>query len=308
MKKFAIALAAATALTFVQAHAEDKPAAPGKDYVILKVNGQDIRKSEVDAIFKSMFGGALGGNMPVPTFESFDANVQHNILRGIVTETLLAQQAEKEGLENRPEVKDRLKYARQQVLVQALIHDKTADAITDDKLKAEYEKQAKGMGGQDEVHARHILVKTEAEANAIYDQLKKGADFDKLAREKSEDKASGAKGGDLGYFTADRMVPDFSKAAFALKKGEISKPVKTDFGWHIIKVEDRRKSTPPTFDQVKPQLKEQVGNKIMMDYVQDLMKKADVKYLGPDGKPLPADVISVPPAAAAGTAKPAEKK
>ncbi len=303
MKKLTLAaIAAVSLIAFATVRAEDKPAASTKDYVILKINGEEVKKSEAEAFFKAMFGSAFGA-ADVPSFDHFDDGMKRNILRGLATERLLGDEAQKEGFDTRPDVQEKLKLAKQQIMVQALVQEKTKTGLTDDQLKAEYAKRAKDMGDKEEIHARHILVKTEAEANAVYQQLSKakGANFDKLAKEKSDDKGSGAKGGDLGWFTADRMVPEFSKAAFALKKGEISKPVKSDFGWHVIQVLDRRKAAAPPFEQVKEQLKQDMGNKIMQAYVIDLVKKADVKFVTPDGKeePLAMDQKQPAPAKAA---------
>jgi len=283
MKSLSIALASALLLA-LPAYAEDKPTE--KDYVIVKVNGDDIKKSEVDDVWKSIFPG----NNP-PPFETFDEKVRNNVLRGVASERVLAKEAEKAGIQNSEEVKERIAAAERQVVIREFLKQKTDSAITDDKLKAAYQDQLKTMGdGKDEVHARHILVKTETEAKDIEKKLKKGADFETLAKEKSQDKASGAAGGDLGYFTADKMVPEFAKAAFALKKGEVSAPVKTDFGWHIIKVEDRRKSTPPTFDQEKDALRQDLGNKAVSEYVDNLMKGVKITVLDADGheKELPS--------------------
>ena len=127
---------------------------------------------------------------------------------------------------------------------------------------------------EEEVHARHILVPTEAEAKDIEDELKKGADFATLAKEKSKDPGA-ADGGDLGYFTKDQMVPEFSAAAFKLDKGQISDPVHTQFGWHIIKVEDKRTKPTPTFDQVRGQIENYVAHKAQAEMVENLRKIRD---------------------------------
>ena len=134
------------------------------------------------------------------------------------------------------------------------------------------------MGGQEEVRARHILVENEDEAKALLDQLKGGADFATLAKEKSKDPGA-AEGGDLGYFTKDQMVPEFAEAAFKLDKGQISDPVKTQFGWHVIQVLDKRTKPTPSYDQVKSQLENYVARRAQADLVDNLRKSATIERL-----------------------------
>ncbi len=135
------------------------------------------------------------------------------------------------------------------------------------------------MAAEQEVHARHILVATEEEAKEIEAELKKGADFATLAKEKSKDPSGAANGGDLGYFTKDQMVPEFAEAAFKLDKGQISDPVHTQFGWHIIKVEDKRTKPTPTFEEVKPQLDNYVARRAQEELVDNLRKSAKIERL-----------------------------
>ena len=141
-----------------------------------------------------------------------------------------------------------------------------------------YDDAVKSMGGQEEVHARHILVETEDEAKAILEQLKGGADFATLAKEKSKDPGA-AEGGDLGYFTKDQMVPEFAEVAFKMYPGQLSNPVKTQFGWHIIKVEDKRTKQPPEFEKVKEQIEAYLARKAQSDFVAKLRQTAKVERL-----------------------------
>ena len=138
-------------------------------------------------------------------------------------------------------------------------------AVTDDAMNKVYDEAAKQMGNEQEVRARHILVPSEDEAKAILAEVKKGADFAELAKEKSKDPGAAAEGGDLGYFGKDQMVPEFAEAAFKLDKGQVSDPVKTQFGWHIIKVEDKRTKPVPEFDKVKDQIETYVARKAQAD-------------------------------------------
>ena len=166
------------------------------------------------------------------------------------TSILLSQAAEQQKLGDRDDVKHRIDFERNKVLMEALLQDAGQAAMTDEAMHKVYDEAVKQMGNEQEVHARHILVATEDEAKAIEAELKKGADFATLAKQKSKDPGA-AEGGDLGYFTKDQMVPEFAEVAFKLDKGQMSDPVKTQFGWHIIKVEDKRTKPTPTFDEVK---------------------------------------------------------
>src|ERR1017187_8290722 len=151
-------------------------------------------------------------------------------------------------------------------------------ATTDEAMKKVYEDASKQITGEQEVHARHILVETEDEAKAVEEELKKGADFAELAKKKSKDPGA-SDGGDLGFFTKDQMVPEFSTVAFALEPGKISDPVKSQFGWHVIKVEEKRSRKAPDFEQVKAQIETYVTRKAQADYVAKLRETAKVERM-----------------------------
>jgi peptidyl-prolyl cis-trans isomerase C len=313
-------LIAATALATFPALADDDKAdaAPvvekaehAKDYTIIKIGSDgDIKNSEVVDVWKGLFPGGSA-----PDFNSFDENIRQNVLRGVISERLIYAEAVKSGVDKDAEVKKRIAAVEKQVVMQAFMEQKAKNLVTDDQLKAAYAEKVAAAKGQEEVKARHILVATKEEADKIYEQLKKskGADFEKVAKEKSTDKGSGVNGGELGWFTKDKMVPAFADAAFKLKKGEISEPVKSDFGWHVIQVEDRRPLQVASFDDMKESLKNEVANKAVQSYVEGLLKKADIKYYGADGKEKPFSVsLSTPPSddapAAAGGKKPDDKE
>ncbi len=255
---------------------------PSKDYVILKVGTEEVRFSEVLEVWATLFPG----DAP-PDFNTFDASVRQNVLRGMVSERLLYLEAVKQGVEKSPEVQKRFEGLKKQLVIQSLIEQQTKTLTTDAGLKKLYAQRVEAMKDQEEVRARHILVDSEAEAKKLHEQILKGADFSVLAKEKSVDKGSAMRGGDLDFFAKDRMVPEFANAAFALKKGEISSPVKSEFGWHIIKLEDRRKASVPPFEQLREQIVAEAQKQGVQDYVDTLMKAADVKYLDPNGKELP---------------------
>ncbi len=202
---------------------------------------------------------------------------------------LIAKAAREAGIQDRDEVKVRVKRAEADIISEVYMTDIVKDAVDEDTLRKRYEETIKGdADAGEEVKARHILVASEDDAKAIIEELKQGADFAKLATEKSTG-PSGSSGGDLGYFTADAMVPAFSEAAFAMKAGEFTEvPVQTQFGWHIIKVEDRRALQPPSFEQVQPQLAQDLTREILTKAVEELRSGVDIERFGPDGSKLPA--------------------
>lgn len=275
-------------------------AAETKDYTVIKMGNDEIKNSEVIDTWKGLFPGGSA-----PDFNSFDENIRQNVLRGLASERLIYNEAIKAGYDKDPEVKKRIANVEKQVIMQGFMENKAKNLVTDDQLRAAYAEKAAAMKGQEEVKARHILVGSEEEAKKIYDQIKKGGDFEKIAKEKSTDKGSGANGGELGWFTKERMVPEFADASFKLKKGEISAPIKSEFGWHIIQVEDRRPLQIASFDDMKETLKGELANKAVQSYVEGLLKKADIKYYSAEGKEKPFSTSLSP--AAKGTEKPADK-
>ncbi len=245
------------------------------DPMIARVNGVDIRQSDL-ALAEDEVGSSMPQMTPDQKREYFITYLSDVII--------LAQAAEKQNVADRDDVKHHIAFERNKVLMEALLQDTGKAALTDNAMHKVYDEAVKQMPPEEEVHARHILVPTEEEAKEIEAELKKGADFATLAKEKSKDPGA-ADGGDLGYFTKDQMVPEFSDAAFKLDKGQISDPVHTQFGWHIIKVEDKRIKPTPTFDQVKPQLENFVAHKAQAELVENLRKTATIERLD---KPAPA--------------------
>ena len=176
-------------------------------------------------------------------------------LSAVIEIRLFAAEAEKAGLADGDEFARRMALLRQRALHSAYIDKEIAAKVTDEAVRARYDKQVAETPPANEVRARHIIVETEEEARAIIAELDAGGDFEAIAKEKSKDGAA-AQGGDLGYFSAGRMVPEFEQAAFALDVGAYTKePVKTQFGWHVIKVEDKRVQQPPAFEQVADQFR-----------------------------------------------------
>jgi len=214
--------------------------------VVARVNGIDITEQDLDF---------AAGDFAAELSRVPEGQQQKILIDVLVDLHLFAAEAEKAGLDKTPFFERRYAFLKARALRNAYFKDKIESAVTDEELKKIYDEEVGKIEPEDEVRARHILVKTEDEAKTVVKELKDGKDFVELAKEKSLDPGTAPDGGDLGYFVAAGMVPEFSKAAFALKAGETSEPVESEFGWHVIKVEDRRKQELPKFDEVKDQIK-----------------------------------------------------
>ena len=239
-----------------------------KEAVEATVNGIAISKSRVDLIAKQ---SADAGQPDSP-------DVRKSIIDQLIVQTLVVDEAIKKGLDKSQEVREQIDLMRQSALADAYVQDfiKT-NSVSDEMLKTEYER-FKGTIG-DEYRARHILVKTDAEARAIIAELQKDpASFAKLAQEKSSDTASKAKGGDLGWFDPRRMAPEFGAAVKALEKGKITEePVVTSFGYHVILLEDSRPIEPPALEGIKTGLTQQIQQQNLMKHLDDLKAKAKIE-------------------------------
>jgi len=268
-----------------------------KDPVVATVNGQPIHLSELEVAQQAL--PPQYRNMPL-------ASVFPALLDRIADSKLVVADARKNKIETDPTFKRRMAFVEDQVIQDYWLQREIAKRITPDKLRQRYEEKLKSMPPEEEVHARHILVATEAEAKDLLAELKKGTSIEKLAKDKSTDKASGAEGGDLGWFKRTDMVKEFSDAAFALKKGELSEaPVKTQFGYHIIKVEDRRQAPPPTFEEMADQIREDLARETVTAFIDRLRAGAKIEKFNIDGsKPDPAAAKPATPATPAPAAPP----
>lgn len=260
-------------------------AAPSADNPkIAEVAGQTILKNDVTQLY-DIIKQRAGTNAP-PLDQVF-----WMLTDQIIASRLIIKEAQAQKLENSPEVINALKMAQEQIVQEAYVKKLFEGLDNEAALRAAYDKAAEAYKGQEEVHARHILVDSEEAAKAIIDKLNHGGDFAALAKEQSKDPGSKENGGDLGFFAKDAMVPEFAQAAFALQKGQTTAtPVKTAFGWHVIRVEDRRPATPPTFEQMKPQLLSQVQQEKLVATINGLRAAANVQRFAAPGVPaLPAD-------------------
>ena len=248
-------------------------------YTILKVDKDEISSAQVEQIWNGLFPDGTA-----PDFDQFDEKVRQNVLRGVVSEHLIYREAMSSGIQNSKKVKQRIEDLQKKIITQAFLEEKALLKIDDKKLKKIYDKEFGSQEGEREVRARHILVATEEEAEKIIEELENGAEFEALAKVKSLDKGTAKNGGDLGFFGKGRMVDEFSEVAFSIDEDEVSDPVKTEFGWHILRVEDERESEPPSFDEVKDFLREQAKGEAIKDYVNDLVDSANVTYFDKSGK------------------------
>ena len=269
-----IAFATIAALLFVlpaasgcSKNSSSEAPASASDPVIARVNGVDIKQSDL-ALAEEDVGADMQAASP-------EAKREH-LISYLADIIMVTQAADKKNLADNPDFKRRLAFLRSKLLMGYELQQEAKTALTDEALKQTYDEAVKSMSGQEEVRARHILVEGEDEAKAIIEQLKGGADFAKLAKEKSKDPGA-AEGGDLGYFTKDQMVPEFADVAFKMYPGQLSNPVKTQFGWHVIKVEDKRTKQPPEFEKVKDQIEAYLARKAQSDFIAKLRQSAKVE-------------------------------
>ena len=255
------------------------PAIPPGNPVVARVDGTEIRMSDVEAAQQ---------NLPPQAQKLPLEQIYPMLLDRLVDGMLITEAGRKEHLDRDPEVQDRLKHYEDRLIQEAYINRAVKPAETEDGLRTRYQTFIKEKPAHEEVHASHILLGTEAEAKSVIAELDKGADFAALAKKYSKDPGAES-GGDLGYFGHDDMVKEFADAAFALPKGQYSKtPVKTEFGWHVIKVEDRRTGQPPSFEEAREQLSRDLAHEIIDAKLHDLRGTAKIEEFGLDGKPLPA--------------------
>ncbi len=280
MHRLLLSLVLAT-LAVASVHAQTPPASPAPpagsaDPVIARIDGQPILRSELQATMRGLPAQAQG--MPIETLYPM-------LLERVIDLRLIGNAARGSKLDDDPAVKKKIAEAADRVLQEALLTKAIETKVTEAALREKYKTYAASVPGQEEVNARHILLKTEAEAKAVIVEIQKGGDFADVAKKRSIDPGA-ANGGDLGYFTREQMVPEFSEAAFNLKKGEVTQvPVKSSFGWHVIRVEDKRTSGPPSFDEVKAELQEEMSRDVIQDILKDLRGKAKVERFNLDGTP-----------------------
>lgn len=257
--------------------ADPAPAAaamPGPK-VLATVNGKKITEADLK-IATDDLGSSVPQQLQGKARESY-------LLDYLIDSQLVVQKALSEKLDQTPEFTEKLAYMHDKALMDVLLGDTAKAATTNEMLHKIYDDAAKAQKPEIEIHARHILVPTEAEAQAVLKRLKAGEDFVKVAKEVSKDPS--AEGGDLGWFTKDRMVPEFADAAFKLEPGQLSEPVKSQFGWHIIKLEGKREKQFPPFDEVKDQILRYAVQKAQSEMIVKLREGAKIERAEPATPP-----------------------
>lgn len=232
------------------------------------VNGKPIPMARVDAMAQQF---ARSGRQITP-------EMMEELKKAVVDRELLVQEAQKQGLDATPDFKAQMEFTRDSLLIRDLVTNfQKNNPVTDAEIQAEYDKFVTNNAGK-EYHARHILVEKEDEAKAIIAQLKKGAKFETIAKKQSKDPGSGANGGDLDWAAPGNYVKEFSEAMVKLGKGKITEtPVKTQFGYHIIRLDDVREAQLPKLEEIKPQVAQQLGQQKMMKFQEDLRAKAKIE-------------------------------
>jgi peptidyl-prolyl cis-trans isomerase C len=232
------------------------------------VNGKPVPKSRVDTLASQI---AKSGRPITPEMEG-------QLKDEVIAREIFMQEAQKRGLDASDDFRAQMELARQTLLIRELFADwQKKNPVTDEEVKAEYDKFVAANGGK-EYRARHILVESEAQAKKIIADLKKGAKFEDLAKKQSKDPGSGANGGDLDWANAASYVPEFSQALVALKKGQTTQePVKSQFGWHVIRLDDVRDAQLPKLEDVKPQIQQQLQQQKLAQFQEDLRNKAKVE-------------------------------
>ena len=256
-------------------------AVPASAKVLARVNGAEITDEDVKIALDDI-GQSLPQQIEGPARQAY-------ILDYLIDAKLVAQKAEAEKMGEGPEFSKKVAYYRDKVLMEDLLGKVAKDAASDAAIQKTYDDVAKQQKPEEEVRARHILVESEPDAQAVLKRVNGGEDFAKVANEMSKD--PGSKGGELGWFTKERMVPEFAEAAFKMQPGQISDPVKSQFGWHIIQVEERRQKQFPGLDQVRDQVTRYVVQKSQSELILKLREEAKVERTEPEK---PADAAATP--------------
>ena len=242
--------------------------------VLARVDGVDITEADLQTA-RAEIGSEIA-SIPVEAR-------QRVLVEFLIENQLLAAAAKRDKLDASPGFDSRLKYYRRRALRDLYFEKRVRDAVSTDDARKIYDEQVAKVKPETEIRARHILVKTEADARDVVERLSRGDKFPELAKELSIG-PSKVQGGDLGYFTKGQMVKEFEEAAFALDKDQVSEPIKTQFGWHVIRLEDKREKKPPSFDDVKERISAALVQQKAQQVMQELRGKAKVEIVDPDVK------------------------
>lgn len=267
------------------------PATPptGGDKVVARIDGAPVTEGDL----------AVASDDPALSLPGVEDAQKRDLLVGYVIDLKIgAKAAEAAKVAEKPEFVRRLAYFRDKLLLDEYLDDEVKKSVTPEAVRKLYDDTAKTLKPEEEVRARHVLVENEDEAKKIAARVKGGEDFAKVAGEVSKDPGSKTDGGDLGFFTKERMVAPFAEAAFKMQPGQVSDPVKSQFGWHVIRVEERRAKAAPSFDEMKEQIESYLTRKAQQEIVLKLRQAAKIERLD---EPAKADANPAP-------AKPAEPK
>ncbi len=273
---------AIAAVTFAAFAALGAPFAAAEEKVIATVNGKNIVESDL-TLAEAEIGGGLAQLLP--------SQRRRVLVEYMIENQLFAEAAEAASLASGPDFDRRIAYFRQRALRDIYYEKAVKGSVSDELARSIYADKVKMVKPEEEVQARHILVSSEEKAKELSDKAKAGADFAQLAKENSGDAGSKEDGGMLGYFSKGQMVPQFEQAAFALAKGEVSAPVQSQFGWHVIKVEDKRTKPLPTYEEVKEHLVGSIAQSKAQDVTKDLRGKAQIVYVDVDIKKQAEDEV-----------------
>lgn len=250
-----------------------------RQLLIATVDGLEIRQADVSAFVASL---------PPQTQQLPRDQLLPLVLQELINTKILVKLARRDGLDEEPEFKRQINSAAEQILRQIFLERLSEAAVNDEAIQKYYDENIGSAEGDVEVRARHILLETEEDALAVVEEIENGGDFEQLARDRSTGPSAPA-GGDLGYFTRDAMVAPFAEAAFSMAAGEVSAPVQTQFGWHVIKVEDRRETAPPALEQVRDEISRQLFRQVVQNAISGERENSEVVLYDALGNPLEDD-------------------
>lgn len=272
------------------------PAAGDPNPVLARVDGQEIRLEEVMAAAAEALPAELRSVPPATLRAMLPPPVFAQLVDRAVTDRVMVNAARRAGLERDAELRRRVAAFEENELRDALLRREVLPRLTDEALRARFERERAGRAPEEEVRARHILLRDEAEARAVIGEIQRGAAFDEVARRRSTDPSGRSNGGDLGFFRRGDMVPDFANAAFALNAGQMTpNPVRTQFGWHVIRVEEKRTGQGPGFDESKEALRQAMIEEEVQAVIARIRAAARVELVDAPAVPAPAGVQADPP-------------
>jgi peptidyl-prolyl cis-trans isomerase C len=254
-----------------------KPEAKSEDKVMAKIDGKPVYESEIREKIQTYIELNAMGNEDAMNYDKLDKEVKDEIVKSIVVGDLITKEAKQAKTNEKPEYKKGLQFAENQLMQRLFIEKIIKDNLTDEKLQAKYKQTVSEQSNKNEYKVSHILVKTEDEAKQVKQKLDKGEDFAKLAKEFSLD-SNKESGGSLAYFSHGQMVPPFEEAVEKLKIGEISAPVKTEFGYHVIKLDEKRQVKVASFEELKSKVSEEISAQFIQEYIEQLKTQNKVEF------------------------------